>query len=144
MDRVKVTGALNRVVDVLSRSLPVYLEQTSPWVGPGAEEARTLLANVASQQRRFAQRMADALRAEGGQVQVGGFPTEFTTANDLCAKFLVEKVLGCQRRDVAAIQRAVDDLKETPWLQVLAQDVLAGVKEQLESLEAFASGRRTR
>ncbi len=144
MDRVKVTGPLNRVVAVLSRSLPAYLEQTSPWIGPGAEEARALLAKVGSEQRQFAKRIADAVRAEGGQVRVGGFPTEFTAANDLCAKFLVEKVIGCQKQDVESIQLAVDDLKEAPWLQVLAQDVLSGVKEQLEALEAFAAGRQPR
>ena len=139
MDRVKVTGALNRVVDILSRSLPVYLEQTSPWIGPGAEEARSLLAKVGSEQRQFAQRIADAVRDQGGQVRVGGFPTEFTAANDLCAEFLVEKVIGDQKQNIESIQLAVDDLEEAPWLRVLAQDVLSGVKEQLETLEALAA-----
>ncbi len=129
---------LNRLLAVLGSSLPTYLDNTAPWADRGAENARALLARIASDQQQLTRRLTAAVRELGGLAVPGRFPIEFTATNDLSANYLVKKTAVLQTRDVEIIQRVVDELAESPRLQALAKDVLGRAKQHLADLEALA------
>ena len=129
---------LNRLMAVLGSSLPTYLDNTAPWADRGAEDARGLLARIASDQQQLARRIAAAIRDLGGLAEPGRFPIEFTATNDLSANYLVKKMAPLQTRDVEIIQEVVDELAESPRLQALAEDTLEQAKQHLTDLEALA------
>ena len=134
---------LNRLMAVLGSSLPAYLDNTAPWADRGAEDARVLLARIASDHQQLARRITAAIRELGGLAEPGRFPIEFTATNDLSADYLVRKTALLQARDVESIQRVVDELAESPRLQVLAEDVLGRAKQHLADLETLAGDAKT-
>jgi hypothetical protein len=129
---------LNRLMAVLGSSLPTYLDNTASWADRGAENARALLARIASDQQQLARRTAAAVRELGGLAAPGRFPIGFTATNDLSANYLVKKTAVLQTRDVEIIRQVVDELAESPRLQALAEDVLGRAKQHLADLEALA------
>jgi len=128
-------AVLNRLLRILYRSLPIYLEGIQPWTRRGAEKGLDVLAEIAADQRAFAGRVVDAIDQQGGRADPGQFPLEFTAVNDLALEFLVQKALDFQQRDVEAIQRCVDDLAKNPPLRSLAEEVLANARRHLQKLE---------
>ena len=129
---------LNRLMAILGSSLPTYLDNTAPWADRGAEDARGLLARIASDQQQLARRITADIRELGGLAEPGRFPIEFTASNDLSANYLVKKTAVLQARDVEIIQQVVDELAESSRLRALAEDVLAHAKHHLGDLEALA------
>ena len=129
---------LNRLMAVLGSSLPAYLGSTAPWADRGAEDARGLLARIASDQQQSTRRVMAAIRELGGLAEPGRFPIEFTATNDLSAHYLVKKTALLQAREIEIIQQVVDELAESFRLQALAEDVLAHAKQHLQDLEALA------
>ena len=129
---------LNRLMAVLSSSLPAYLDNTASWANRGAEDARNLLGRIAADQKQLARRITGAIREAGGLAEAGRFPIAFTATNDLSANYLVKKTAVLQTRDVKVIQQVVDELAESPRLQSLAEDVLGRAKQHLADLEALA------
>ena len=129
---------LNRLMAVLGSSLPAYLGSTAPWADRGAEDARGLLARIASDQQQSIRRIMAAIRELGGLAEPGRFPIEFTASNDLSAHYLVRKTALLQAREIEIIQQVVDELAESLRLQALAEDVLAHAKQHLTDLEALA------
>lgn len=134
---------LNRLMAVLGSSLPTYLNNTAPWADRGAEDARALLAKIASDQQQLARRITAAIRELNGLAAAGRFPIEFTATNDLSADYLAKKTAVLQARDVDLIQQVVHELAESPRLQTLADDVLAHAKQHLDDLEALACNANT-
>ena len=132
-------GLLNRLMAVLGSSLPAYLDNTATWADRGAEDARALLAKIASDQQQLARRLTAAIRESGGLAQPGRFPIEFTATNDLSAHYLSKKTALLQARDIEIIQQVVDEAAESPRLRALAQDVLTLAKQHLSDLEALSA-----
>lgn len=133
-------AALNRLLRILYRSLPIYLEGTRPWTRRGTEKGLEVLAQIAADQRALAGRVMDAIDQQGGRAQAGQFPLEFTAVNDLALEFLVQKALDYERRDVEAIQSCVDELAATPPLRPLAEEVLANARQHVHRLEELTTG----
>jgi len=139
MNAQQEIGLLNRLMAVLGSSLPTYLDNTAAWADRGAEDARALLARIASDQQQLARRLTAAIRESGGLAQPGRFPIEFTATNDLSARYLSKKAALLQARDIEIIQQVVDEAAESPRLQALAQDVLTFAKQHLSDLEALSA-----
>ncbi len=129
---------LNRLMTVLGSSLPMYLENTASWGNRGSEEARMLLARIASDQQQLARRITAVIRDLGGLAAPGRFPMGFTATHDLSTDYLVKKSASLQDGDVEMVQKVVDELAESPRLQALAEDVLGQAKQHLADLESLA------
>ena len=137
MQRPSVIPALNRLLQTLLRSLPVYLEQTHPWTRPGEEEACAALKAVAADQRASAARVAEAIRQRRGRLDTGRFPTEFTDLHDLSVDFLVRRVLEYHQRDLQAIRRSLQELEDDRELRALAEEILHQAMAHQQQLQAL-------
>jgi hypothetical protein len=130
---------LNRLLRLLCRSLPVYLESTRP---SGPLDPRDLghrLGVIAADQRALARRVADAISERKGQVEPGHFPVEFTAINDLALPYLVRRAIDYQKRDIEALGECVEALAGEPLLLPLAQEILGDARGHLETLEEMAA-----
>jgi len=126
---------LNRVLAVLYRSLPVYLQGAKPWTPNDGRRALDALARIAEDQQRYSQRVAAAILQEDGQIAVGQFPLEFTAIHDLALDYLVKRVAQSQRRDIEIIRECVAALADASALRVLAEEILGNAEGHLETLE---------
>ncbi len=132
---------LNRLLRTLTRSLPVYLDGTRPWVRPGNERIRSAIAMVASDERMYAERVAEAIFAAGGRPEPGPVPVLFTGWHDLAVDYLLRRVIDYQRCDIEGIRQAVDRLRDAPALRELAEEILGNAVGHLHNLEELAAGK---
>ena len=84
---------LNRLLVVHGRSLPIYLADAAPWVGRDRSEAVEVLQAIAADQRQTVDRIGELIMDEGGRLNLGGFPMEFTSYHDLSMDFMVTKLI---------------------------------------------------
>jgi hypothetical protein len=129
---------LNRLLRILLRSLPMYLDEARPWTRRGDEALEQALTDLVADQRELAGRVVQEILDLGGAPATGGFPTPFTAANDLSIEYLLVRLVECQKDYIAEIRQCVDDLATAPRLRNLALEILGNAKGHLEKLEALA------
>lgn len=127
--------ALNELVAMHYKSLPVYLTYASPTWHRGDDLARETLATVSQDQQETADRLAAMVVEGGGVVDNGKFPIYYTGYHDLSFGFLLTKVIEEQRQDIATIEHCVAELVTAPLAKAAAQEALGAAKGHLESLE---------
>ena len=130
---------LNRLLRLLCRSLPIYLTSTRRSDPDGPRDLGHRLAVIAADQRALAQRVAEEIAERKGQIEPGHFPLEFTATNDLALRYLVQRAIDYQKRDVEATGECVEALADQPALLPLAQEILGDARGHLETLEEMAS-----
>lgn len=126
---------LNRLLTLLHRSLPMYLNEASPWTRPGGEPAEEVLRHIVADQQRDCGRLADVILERHGRLETGEFPMEFTDLHFLSYDFLVKELIEYQRQDIEAIERCVAWLGGDAQARQLAQEILGSARAHLESLE---------
>ena len=131
----KVLPVLNRLYQILSRSLPVYLADARPFARGESQPLRDVLARVAADQRALADRVARLIVELGDHPEPGGFPMQFTSVNDLEIDFLLRRVIESQRRDIEALRQCAVALADQPRLQSLAEEALGNAEGHLDILE---------
>src|SRR5262245_20750900 len=102
-----IVRLLNRLLTLHHRSLAQYLAEVGRWRDPGALEDETDRAfrAVVLDPQASARRVAAAIVAAGGSIQIGPFPMEFIDKNDLASDYLLGEVCEAERRDAAAIEQ---------------------------------------
>jgi len=138
MNQTELISVFNRLLRILCRSLPMYLEDAPPWARPEHQPVLEALANVAADQRMMARLVAQTVVEQGGRPDTGPFPAEFTAVNDLGLDFLLQELVLRQRRDVAAIRQCVADLDESPLFRSLAEEALGNARGHLDILTELA------
>lgn len=133
-----VVDVLNELLQVLHRSLPVYLRTARPWNPSDNDRAAAALGRMAADFERYVERLAELVGDHGGTVETGQFPVEFTAANDLEATFLVRRVIELEKRDLASVRHCVVDLARFPTPHALAEEILGNVQGHIEVLEELA------
>jgi hypothetical protein len=126
---------LNRLLATTYRSLPMYLAEAGPWTHAGDEQAVRVSKAILADARHYAQRIAEAILAQRGALDLGEFPMEFTDLNLLSLDFLLTELVRCQRRDIAAIESCVAELAAGSEPRALAEEVLGNARGHLESLD---------
>ena len=107
-------GVLNRILRMLCRSLPMYLDSARPWSDNDDRSAWIVLARLIADQRTLARRVAQALLDEGAQPDPGPFPSAFAAMNDLSLAFVLERIVQRQRAEVEALAACVGELADAP------------------------------
>jgi hypothetical protein len=138
MDKPAIYNALNRLLTILERSLPMYLSYAAPWTRQGDEKAVRALEYIVDEQERLAARVAE-LVLELGPVNVGEYPFEFYDMHDLSLDYLLSRLVEFQKKDVAAIERTVDELQSDRRAAAAAEEALGAARGQLETLEELAA-----
>lgn len=139
MNKSGTYQALNRLLTILYRSLPMYLKYASPWTHVGDEKAIDVIAHIVEDQRRLSTRVAHYIMEHFGPVEMGEYPLDFPDTHDLAFDFLVGKLLACQQADVAAIEEIVVQSKDDRAAQALAEESLGAQRGHLETLEELAA-----
>jgi hypothetical protein len=137
MDRAEAIRVLNRLLQILKWSLPVYLQDTRPWARRNAEEARQALARLAADQQRYVERITETIERLGGQVEPGGFPTQFTSLHDLGLDFLLQKTIELHDRGLQTVAQCVEALDEDLGLRSLAEEVFENQRDHLRGLRGL-------
>ena len=142
MNQPEPVRVLTRLLHVLCRSLPRYLEDARPWTRRDDERAQEVLADVAAAQGILAERVARAIVQQGGRPDPGRFPIEFAAINDLALDSLRQRLIEYQGRDVAAIGRCVAELRPALVLRSLAEEALADARRHLDVLKEMRNDER--
>jgi len=135
MNSTNTIDALNRLYVILFRSLPMYLHYAPPWTHRGDERAMEVLQQLAADQQRTVDRLAELILELKGDVDSGEFPMSFTGLHDLSVEYIVGLAIEYQRRDIASIEACVDQLRTFPFAKALAEEALGEAKGHLDSLE---------
>jgi len=134
MNRAEVI-VLGRLLQTLCRSLPMYLQEAKPWTRRDEQPVEAALDHLAADQRTLAERVAEAILEHDGHPEMGHFPGDCATTNDLSVDFLLQKVIDHQRQDVATIKQCVDALAEAPLPKSLAEEIHGNAQGHLDILE---------
>lgn len=137
---VETNAVLNRLSVIHSRSLAMYLSYAAPWSAESNGAADTLKAIVADQ-KRIADRVGEMIVESNGDVDPGAFPMRFTSLHDLSFRFLLDKLIEHQKRDIVAIEQCTAQLTTAPLAKAVAQDALGAAKAHLESLKELQQPR---
>ena len=136
MNLKRTIRALNDLLAIEYRSLPMYLTDATPWTHPGDEKATQTLEHIVVDQRETCRRVAEMILARGGgSIDVGEFPMEFTDTHFLSLDFLLKELLTYQKVIVGRIERLVAELTDDRPARELAQDALGSERQHLEALE---------
>jgi hypothetical protein len=138
MTKLGTYRALNRLLTILYRSLPMYLDYACPWTRRGDEKALATLRNIVTDQKQLSTRVAQAVM-EIGPTEIGEFPIEFLDMHDLSLDFLVKKLIEYQKKDIAALEQCAADLSAERKAAALAEEAMGAARGHLESLEELAS-----
>jgi len=136
---IAAVRVLNRVLRVLCRSLPMYLEEARPWSAGDGQQIFAALANLRADHRSLAQRVAQTIVACGGSPDAGAFPTRFAAFNDVSLEYLLREIIERLQSDIEFLQRELSSGPMAPEARILTDEVLGnlqGHKEMLESLAA--------
>jgi hypothetical protein len=128
-------AALNRLLEVVGRSFPQYLQYSRPHIPPGRENEVETIASIVADQNGFADRITHMLIDAEASIRTGEFPMEFTDTHDLDIDFLVSLAIAYQEQDIATIGQVVDLLQNAPAAKALAEEALGMCKGHLESLQ---------
>jgi hypothetical protein len=139
MSKAEHYDALNRLLTVLYRSLPMYLTYASPWTHRGDQRALEVLKQIAHDEEQLATRVAEHVIERYGRVELGEFPLDFPDTHDLALDYLFGKAVACQRSDVEKIERIVTELRSDPQAAALAEEALGAARGHLETLEELAA-----
>jgi hypothetical protein len=138
MTKIGTHQALNRLLTIVYRSLPMYLAHACPWIGRGDEKAVAALGHIVEDQKRLSNRIAGYILETHGTIETGEYPIDFLDTHDLSLDYLITKLVGCQKDDVAAIERCAADLAGDREAAALAEEALGAARGQLETLEELA------
>jgi hypothetical protein len=134
-----VVSVLNRLLQTLSRSLALYVEEVRPWSLAGHEAVWTAIGRLAADGRMYSQRVAEAIIEHGGQPNPGPYPLEFATLNDLSLEFFLREIIDRLKRDQKMISQWASELARVPAACGLAEEIYGNLRGHTELLERLAA-----
>ena len=125
---------LNRLLAIVGRSFPQYLQYSRPHVPPGRSNLVDALDGIAADQNVMVERISQMLADGDLPARFGEFPMEYTDLHDLDLDYLVTQAVRYQEQDIATIADIVEQLRLAPAAQSLAEEALGMAKGQLDTL----------
>jgi hypothetical protein len=134
MLQASTIAALNRLLAIVSKSFPQYLQYSRPYIPPGRNNVVETVASIVADQNGLADRISQMLVDAEAPIRTGEFPMEFTDMHDLGIDYLVNMALAYQQQDVGTIRQLVEQLQSAPAAKALAEEALGMAKGHLEAL----------
>jgi predicted outer membrane protein len=138
MSQLGIHQAINRLLTIVFRSLPMYLTFACPWTHRGDEKAVATLARIVEDQKQLANRIAQFILERHDTIEMGEYPADFPDTHDLSLDYLITKLIQRQKNDVSALERCVAELQQDRQAAALAEEALGSARGHLESLEELA------
>ena len=130
---------LNRLSEIHSRSLPMYLSYAVPWTSNRRDQdAAKSLKLISDDQKSTADRINELILEEDGTVNSVHFPIYFSGYHDLSLRYLLGKLIELQHLSVQQIQQCVDELALAPRARAIAEEALGAAKAHLQTLQELA------
>ena len=126
---------LNRMVQVLLGSFPVYLESTRPWSIYDPKDVCGRIGIVATDQRAMANRLIKKIHSLGAQVDPGRFPREFTAFNDLAIPAILDLAIQRQQAMIAELGTGSKALADYHDLASVVEEAVGNARGHLVALE---------
>ena len=141
MKKPNPLALLNRLMAILGRSFPQYLQYSRPFITPGRNDVMETMQSIVEDQNVLSDRITAMLYEAEAPIRTGEFPMEFTDMHDLQIDFLVNVAVAYQEQDVQSISEIIEELQSAPAAKSLAEEALGMAKGHLESLkELMAAG----
>jgi len=134
MNPTDVIDVLQRLLRILSRSLPMYLDEAKPWVHADDQPAAAALQRLVTDRKLYRDRVCGAIVELGDRPDPGRFSGTFIGLADLDLAYLSDQLMQSQRADVTAIKACVADLAEAPTWRELAEEVLGNMQGHLTEM----------
>jgi hypothetical protein len=131
--------ALNEILVILHRSLPVYLSHAAPWVAYGNEESHRVLGRIVAEKEDHVHRLTELLDGRRYTIDRGEFPMDFTSLHDVSLEFLIMQLIRDQREETQRIESCERRLAGDREGRVLAAEVLDTARRHLRWLETLES-----
>ncbi len=130
---------LNRLLAIVSRSFPQYLQFSRPYVAPGRDHLIEALESIVADQDAIGERISQILLDAHAPLRTGEFPMDYTDKHDLDIDYLVGIAVEFQEQDIASIGQLVEQLQTAPAAKALAEESLGMAKGHLDSLQELVS-----
>ncbi|MEM8945580.1 MAG: hypothetical protein AAGD11_10375 [Planctomycetota bacterium] len=136
---------LNRLLAIVGRSFPQYLQYSRPYIPPGRASVKETIDAIVGDQNVMVERLSQKLIDSKTPPRFGEFPIVYTDLHDLDIDYLMRMAVDYQEQDIASIGKIVDELRLAPAAQSLAEEISGMTKGHLDSLlellpEATANG----
>ncbi|MGI9457641.1 MAG: hypothetical protein ACR2NU_13840 [Aeoliella sp.] len=128
-------AALDKLLTLLSRSFPQYLQHSRPYVPAGRDDVQLVFDDIVEDQTLLAERAIDQLSVLGAVPTGGEFPMEFTDTHDLSIDFLVEQAIQYHQQDIQTLRELSQALKLAPSAKAIVDEALGMAQGHLESLQ---------
>jgi len=134
MSQPATTVLLNRLLAIVGRSFPQYLQYSRPYIPPGRSSLFEAVEAIAADQNVMVERISQLISDAEATPRYGEFPMEYTDLHDLDIDFLVGSAAKYQEQDVTSIGNIAEELRLAPAAQSLAEEALGMAKGHLDSL----------
>jgi hypothetical protein len=140
IDHLQTVDVLNRMLQMLCRSLPMYLKDAKPWSRHDQEKVQAAIDSLVADQEMYAARLANLIFDVEGRPDPGVFPTAFTSIHDLSLDYLLAQAVGCLCQEVAALQHLASELPAGSPGRALAEEIAGNAQGHLEVLQGSGIG----
>jgi hypothetical protein len=130
-----MNAVLNRLLVLHHRSLPMYVSQATPWVGPGYEAAWEAVQSIAADHQMTSDRFGAMLLAADEVPAYGEFPMRYTALHDLALDYLLARIIDYERHLIRRIAECADLVRTSPAVQACVLESLGEAKAHLQLLE---------
>jgi len=134
MSRSTTSSLLNRLLAIVVRSFPQYLQYARPYIPEGRENLLDSIHAMVADQNGIAERIGQMVIDGEFLPRSGEFPIEYTDTHDLGIDFLINMAIAYQQQDITAIGELAEQLQIAPAAKSLAEETLGMAKGHLESL----------
>jgi len=135
MSQPATSVLLNRLLAIVGRSFPQYLQYSRPHIPPGRGNLAEAFEAIVADQEVIVERLGQMLIESHSAPRFGDFPMEYTDLHDLGIDFLVGAAVKYQEQDIASIAEIAEQLGLAPAAQSLAEEALGMAKGQLDTLQ---------
>jgi ribosomal protein L12E/L44/L45/RPP1/RPP2 len=134
-DQVAVIGGLQKLVQLIGGTLPMYLVNAAPWIQPGQARAEQVLRLVVQDQEQTLKRLAELIVDLGGVAESAWFPASYTSLNDVSLDYLLCRLTQEQQALVPAIEAIAEQLPEGSAARDLAEEAAGAARGHAISFE---------
>lgn len=128
MTNRRTIEALNRLLAIHYRSLPMFLAEVSPWTHRGDEPAKAAVDDIVASHKAIVARLADEIQNRGGVVDSGDYPAEYTDLHFLSLDYLLLEVRAALDRDIPSIEECAQQLQHDRIGKALADEALGNAR----------------
>lgn len=134
MSQPNTPHLLNRLLAIVGRSFPQYLQYSRPYIPPGRSSVKETIDTIVTDQNVMVERLSQMLIDAKTPPRFGEFSLQYTDLHDLDIDFLMRMAVNYQQQDIFAIGEIVDQLQLAPAAQSLAEEASGMTKGHLDSL----------